>query len=296
MVQVVIAKGDYSRLDSIFSRIFDFLGTDLVREAKQIAIKINLCEYRAPESGATTHPAFLDGFLGWIIPKCQHPNICVVESDATTSRPDLVSKWLGLDQIMEKHGVKWVNLSKDTWSRKRISGLKFRSMKIPDTILQSDLVISMAKMKTHSLTTISCSLKNQFGCIPYSKKIRFHDFLDKAIVDACSAMLPQLAIVDGIIGMGGPRGPVDGVPIQARYVVAGRDPVAVDSACATMMGLNPRRIAHLKLAESQGLGSMRFDAVGDGMPTELPDFAINETYRRILKLAATSRRHSIGLR
>ncbi len=293
MSRVVIVKGDYSELEAVFSRIFSYLGADSLRNAKQIAIKINLCDFRQPESGAITHPAFLDAFLGWITSQLNHSVIFVVESDATSARPDLAVRWLGIDQIIKKHGAKWVNLSKDTWSRKQIRGLTFHSMKVPDTIAQSDLLISMAKMKTHSLTKISCSLKNQYGCIMYPKKIVFHDALDEAIVDSCTAMPPQIAIVDGITAMGGPKGPVDGVPIDAGLVVAGMDPVAVDAACARIMGLNPHRIGHLKKAEAAGLGRMEFEVVGDGIPTELPDFETNELYRRVIQFTSMFRRRSL---
>lgn len=290
--KVIVVKSDYSLLDQVFNKMLNHVGRDLLSDARRIAIKINLCEYKPPETGATTHPRFLDAFLRWIRANFRPSSIYVVESDATISRPDLISRWLGLDQIIDRYQAKWVNLSKDAYSRKKIRGLKFQSVKIPDTIARSDLLISMAKMKTHALTTISCSLKNQFGCIMSPQKIRFHDFLDEAIVDACIAMPPNLSMVDGIIGMGGPKGPIDGVPIHAGLVVSGTDPVAVDAVCATIMQLNPNRIGHIRKAETAGVGSMNFEVVGDGIPTELPNFETNEAYRRIMKLAETFRRHS----
>jgi len=294
MSQVIAVRADYSELDSVFSKIFEHIGLDLLNEARRIVIKINLCDYKPPETGATTHPRFLEGFLRWMRSQGVHSDVCVVESDATRARPDLICRWLGIDQIIHRYGARWVNLSRDAWSRKRINGLRFHSLKVPDTIAQSDVLISMAKMKTATLTTITCSLKNQFGCIMFPNKIRFHDLLDQAIVDACMAMKPDIAIVDGIIGMGGPKGPVDGVPIHAGVVLAGRDPVAVDAACARFMGLNPRRIRHLRMAELSGLGSMSFEVVGDRVSTDMPSFEANEMYRKIIKFAITLQNRSIS--
>lgn len=294
MSQVVNVRAEYAQLNPAFSKIFEHIGLNLLDEARRIVIKINLCDYKPPETGATTHPRFLEGFLQWMDSKSIHSDVCVVESDASQARPDLISRWLGIDQIIQRYGARWVNLSKDTWSRKRIRGLRFHSLKVPDTIAQSDVLISMAKMKTHSLTTISCSLKNQFGCIMFPRKVKFHRFLDEAVVDACTAMKPDIAIVDGIIGMGGPKGPIDGVPIHAGLVLAGTDPVAVDSACAKFMGLNPRRIRHLRMAEFSGLGSMSFELVGDGVATDIPSFEANEIYRRMLKFATTLQSRSIA--
>jgi uncharacterized protein (DUF362 family) len=292
--RVAVISAEYSSLGDVFPRMFDLVGKHVLDNAAQIAVKINLCDYKTPETGATTHPLFLAAFLDWI--KSEHPGlkVFVVESDASQARPDLISHWLGIDEIINTRGAAWVNLSRDSCTKKLVQGLRFKTVKVPHTILTSDVLISMAKMKTHSLTTISCSVKNQFGCIAYPKKVMFHPFLDEAIVDACAAMRPQFAIVDGIIGMGGPKGPVDGVPIHAGLVVAGMDPVAVDSACAKIMGLNARGIGHLRKAEAAGLGSMEFDVCGDGIPASLPDFETNESYRRVLHLAHTLQRKSIS--
>ncbi|MGA8905201.1 MAG: DUF362 domain-containing protein [Candidatus Bathyarchaeia archaeon] len=294
MSKVVVIGASYETLREDFLRIFELLGTAVITNADKIAIKINLCDYRPPETGATTHPVFLDAFLGYVKSGNPSAKISVVESDASRARPDLIRNWLGITQILDKHGVEWVNLSKGKWVRKKVKGLKFRSIKVPETVLTADTLVSMAKLKTHSLTTISCSLKNIFGCILTPNKIKFHDFLDQAIVDACTLMRPQLSIVDGIIGLGGPKGPVDGIPIHAGLVLAGLDPVAVDAACATTMGLNPHRIGHLRAAERAGLGSLKFTSVPEGTPLPRLDFEINEPYRRILKIASTLARRSIS--
>ncbi len=44
-----------------------------------------------------------------------------------------------------------------------------------------------------------------------SKK-KFHTNLDDVIVDSNLAMKPDFCIVDGIVAMGGTKGPNDGVP------------------------------------------------------------------------------------
>jgi uncharacterized protein (DUF362 family) len=122
MSEVVVVNADYSCLHIAFSRIFSHIGTDLLSHARQVAIKINLCDYKPPETGATTHPKFLDAFLEWLGLLRGDLNVYVVESDATQARPDLISRWLGFDEVMRKHGAKWANLSKDTSSRRNIRG------------------------------------------------------------------------------------------------------------------------------------------------------------------------------
>jgi uncharacterized protein (DUF362 family) len=178
-------------------------------------IKINLCDFRLPETGAVTHPIFLDATLNYLRSNFKDLNIFVVESDASSARPDLLIKWLGFEDTLKKNSAKYVNLSKIESFKKPIHGRHFKEMNVPAVIADADYFISMAKLKTAMLTKITCCLKNQFGCIPYSRKIKFHNKLDDIIVDSNLSMKPNFCIVDGIIAMGGTKGPNDGVP---KYV------------------------------------------------------------------------------
>jgi uncharacterized protein (DUF362 family) len=62
-------------------------------------------------------------------------------------------------------------------------------------------------------------------------------------------------VVDGIIGMQG-NGPLSGDEYPVGVVVAGFDPVGVDSATATIMGLDWRRIPLLRRSFDRGLRSV----------------------------------------
>lgn len=52
---------------------------------------------------------------------------------------------------------------------------------------------------------------------------------------------PYLSIVDGILGGEG-RGPMNPDPVESRLILAGSDPLCVDSACAWFMGFDPGRM------------------------------------------------------
>ncbi|MBC7130639.1 DUF362 domain-containing protein, partial [Candidatus Bathyarchaeota archaeon] len=158
----------------------------------------------------------------------------------------------------------------------------FKEIDMPETIARSNCLISLAKLKTSSVTKISCALKNQFGCIPYKKKIRFHRFLDEAIVDANLAMRPHLSIVDGIIAHAGAKGPAFGRPVPTHIMIAGDDPVAVDSCCAKIFGFNPYFIGHVRKAAKAKIGSMHgYEVILKGfqrMPKVNPEFNMLENF------------------
>lgn len=74
------------------------------------------------------------------------------------------------------------------------------------------------------------------------------------------AVGPRLAVVDGFNAMDG-EGPRFGRSRNLGWVVAGNDPVAVDSVVARLMGLDIEQIGYLALAQQAGLGTSRLDEI-----------------------------------
>jgi uncharacterized protein (DUF362 family) len=224
-----------------------------------------MCDARTPETGAITHPTFLDALLRYLRENYEDLVIYVVESDATVVIADKFIHWLGYMPILERWGAKWHNLSRDDVVNVPVSGYYMKEIAIP-AILTRSCLVSFSKLKTNTLSTITASLKNQFGCMPMVQKSVFHDHLAEVIADVNRVIVPSFSIVDGIIAMGGSRGPAFGVPIRAEVILTSRDPVAVDSASAALMGIRPSRVKHIRLAAKAGIGSMDYQLVGDEVP------------------------------
>jgi uncharacterized protein (DUF362 family) len=64
---------------------------------------------------------------------------------------------------------------------------------------------------------------------------------------------PDLAIVDGIVGMEG-DGPLNGTPKPMGVLIMGSDVVAVDATCCRLMKLDPEKVAYLVMAHRKKLG------------------------------------------
>lgn len=87
----------------------------------------------------------------------------------------------------------------------------------------------------------------------------------KAIAELNTVTRPTLTVVDGIICMEG-LGPVDGDPVRMDLVIAGEDPLAIDSICARIMGFNPEDLEVLRYAYELGIGALKpheIDVVGE---------------------------------
>ena len=122
--------------------------------------------------------------------------------------------------------------------------------------LQADLIVSLAKMKTHHWAGATLSMKNFFGLVPGSiygwPKNQLHQIGIDRSIDELHRILPKsFAIVDGIVGMEG-NGPIQGVPKQAGVLIMGSDLVSVDATCCRIMGIDPSRIEYLRLTAERG--------------------------------------------
>jgi uncharacterized protein (DUF362 family) len=268
---VGIVRSGYADVSANLSRAIHLCSGLRIKDHGSVVVKINLCDFRTPETGAITHPIFLEAVLEYLRRNFRDLKIYVVESDATVARPDLFIKWFGFLPILQRWEAIWCNLSKEETATRSIDGLHFKKLDVP-RIFEDSYFITLPKMKTCSVTKISCALKNQFGCIPMRRKIVFHPSVDDVIVDANLAMRPDFCIVDGIVGMGGSQGPAFGVPIPAHTIVTGCDPVAVDTVCAKIIGFKPSSIGHIQKAAKHKVGSPNCRVLGNQVADVRTDF------------------------
>jgi uncharacterized protein (DUF362 family) len=75
-------------------------------------------------------------------------------------------------------------------------------------------------------------------------------------VDIALTRTPDLAIVDGIVGMEG-DGPLNGTAKPLGGLIMGTDLVAVDATCCRLMQLDPEKIAYLVYGYQKKLGLLR---------------------------------------
>jgi hypothetical protein len=112
------------------------------------------------------------------------------------------------------------------------------------------------------LTAVTVGIKNLFGCIRYEDRKKFHREIDLASVlaDLLKALPPGLTVVDAVQAMEG-FGPHAGTAVNMALVIAGTDAVAVDTVGTYLMGVQPRSLAVLQIAEKLGLGSIDMESI-----------------------------------
>jgi uncharacterized protein (DUF362 family) len=159
---------------------------------------------------------------------------------------------------------------------------------LPKTILSADLVVSLAKMKTHHWAGATLSMKNFFGIVPGSiygwpKNLLHHQGIETSIVELNRIVRNTFAIVDGVVAMEG-NGPIQGTPVAMGALVMGRDLPAVDATCARLMRLAPEKIGYLREAAELRLGSIEEGAIeqrGEKIASLARPFAVVSQFSRL---------------
>lgn len=149
----------------------------------------------------------------------------------------------------------------DCYSIRPEKSLTQKNIMMPKMYMDADVVIGIAKLKTHSEydAGVTLSLKNSVGVPPTrfygdTYKEQFHYWgLREVIVDINKIRKPDFVIIDGIIGGEG-DGPLRVRPVHSNIVLAGDDPVAVDMVALDFMGFTLDEVRHVKLAAEEGLG------------------------------------------
>jgi uncharacterized protein (DUF362 family) len=235
--------------DLIF-RGFQELGIRVA--GRRVLLKPNMVEYEAG-TAINTHPHLIAGAAI----ACRRAGAsAVVVGEGPGHRRDieyLLSSTGLIDQLREER-IRFVDLNHDDVSvvplQSWFTGLG--ELALPVTLLESDFVISMPKLKTHHWAGMTCSMKNLFGTVPgavygWPKNPLHMHGISNSILDLTATIRPHLAIVDAVTAMEG-DGPIMGRPRALGFVAIGSDPVAVDATCARVIGLDPAKIEYLKPA------------------------------------------------
>jgi uncharacterized protein (DUF362 family) len=234
--------------------------TAAVPRGADVALKVNLgWDLFIP--GSITSPLFAEALIGAI--RDHVGTIYMVESDQVLEEIERAFHESGMAEVCRRTGVRWVNMTRGaTRPHDAPDNVVLKRIDVPQ-ILKDTVLVTVPVLKTHAKTRISGALKNQWGCIG-TMRHEYHLVLDDALADLNSVLRPALAVMDGTVGLEG-DGPKSGWPRIADVVLCSRDPVAIDSVEADLMGIDPGSVGHLRTCAGRGLGvwdPTGYDVVG----------------------------------
>jgi len=209
------------------------------------------------------------------------------EGPAVGSLDDAVKNF-GYGPLVEEYGLKVVDFNKDRYVEldgldSKLEPMKF---KVSKTLHDCDYLVSAAVPKTHDTVIATLSIKNIVvgSLVTVSEKQKIHQgykAININIARISQWRMPDLAVVDGFIGMEG-EGPVDGTPVPLRVSSASVDPVSLDAVMAKVIGFEPLDIGYLSHLDEWGVGVAKLSGVtvvGEPIDEVTRKFKPHSTYR-----------------
>ncbi len=242
---------------------------------RSVLIKPNLMTGKPWTTGITVHPYLIEILATEL--KDRGLKVTVGEGAGWGSDSLAAFDATGVTDLCRELGIPLVDFKRGRSIRVPVPNASILEDVLVDEIVPGcDFIISLAKMKTHCETIVSLALKNMKGLIAEDReRLRFHLLdVNRCLVDLNKTFKPGFSIVEGIIGLEGIGPLMPGKPKPLGILVGGRDPVAVDSVCAEIMGLRPLDIRHIKYAYKAGLGTAVLDEIevlGEKIESVKPD-------------------------
>lgn len=234
---------------------------------RRILIKPNAGRPAWPGQGVTTHPRVVEAAIDHLREEGAG-EIGIGEGFIFGVEGRAAFLSTGLKEISGRKKVGLYDLDRFDPAEKAIpNGKLLRKIKVSSALKDFDFILSIPVMKTHMHTRVSLSIKNMKGLLWRGEKARLHQLLpdreaaqghkslDVAISEMATILMPDLAIIDGTVGMEG-MGPAYGKPREMGVVLVGNNAVAADAVASRLMGFAPGKIPHLLLSARRGLGEI----------------------------------------
>ena len=144
---------------------------------------------------------------------------------------------------------------------------------LPETALKADFTVALPKLTGSTFVPFAGAIRHHQSLLQGDAQIRDHHRLSTKMVDLLSAAPPNLIIVDAITAAH-KGGELSGQPVELGVLIAGTNPVAVDTICAVAYGLDPTDVRYLQLAAERGYGPVdpaQIQVLGDLTLDELAE-------------------------
>lgn len=272
-MQVAVVKCSEYRREAVEEAVregVEMLGgmSVFLSPGQKVLLKPNLLSIRPPERAVTTHPAVVEAVVKMVQEAGSHPLIADSPGNAvpyTKGGLKRLYRVSGMLEVAERTGAA-LNWDVSSEQVSHPEGALMKRLDIIRPALECDVLISLPKLKTHVLTTLTGATKNLFGLVPGYAKLLYHAKLHSLsnfsamLLDVTSYAKPSLVVMDAIVGMDG-NGPSGGRPRLVGVVLVGRDNVAVDAVAAKVVGIEPLAVSTLKEAVRRGWWSGRMEDI-----------------------------------
>lgn len=258
---VLVAVRDGNRSAMLDAALAELGGIGaFVHAGQTVLIKPNIGWDAPPERGANTHPEL----IAHLTRLCLEAGAASVSVFDNTCDPwELTYAHSGIAPAAREAGARIVNGKDQSLYREvDVPGVKLQRALVHSLVLDSDVFFNVPVLKHHSGSLMTCAMKNLMGVV-WDRRIYHSRDLHQSIADFLTLKKPTFNVVDAYHPMvrNGPRGRSVEDVVEMRTLLASVDPVAVDAAAARLLGHDPAKVAHVRIAAEMKLGTMDLEQV-----------------------------------
>lgn len=266
-VQLAVAQGDPAKgpdpelIKRVTRQAVAALGgmSKFVSKKDVVLVKPNIGWSGRPEQASNTNPYVVEA----VVEMCQEAGAKKVRVlDHTINPARITYEISGIKAAVKRAEGSMEFTDERKFKEKSIpEGEEIKSWPVYEDALDVDVFINLPIAKHHSLTRLSLGMKNIMGVIEDREDL--HRRINQKLADLCTIIKPHLIIMDAyrILTANGPNpGRPKDVEL-AGQVIAGTDPVAVDSYTTILFDLKGEDVGYIKAAHSMGLGEMNLAKV-----------------------------------
>jgi uncharacterized protein (DUF362 family) len=222
-----------------------------VKKGDKVAVKPNPITQSPPEMAANTNPDVVET----VVRMCRQAGAQEVVVLSHDGLRNFERNGIG-DAASRAEARVLAAMTRDLYRPVPVlRGRLLENVEIIGELLDADVFINIPIAKHHSATEVTLSMKNLMG-INWNRGYFHQNGLHQAIADLSTVVKPDLIVMDAnrILLTNGPSGP--GQTRDDKTVIAGTDPVAVDSYSTTLFNRAPRDVRHIQYAYELGVGEI----------------------------------------
>lgn len=237
--KVAVVEFEKSTEKESLKRAVELLGglADLNTSEKPVIVKVGVFSHKAENH---TSVSVVDAITS-LFDNAQ--KVMIAESDNYQGKGlERLQLW---KELFTEHVIP-LDLSDDPEPVKvKLAG---QEVNMPSVLLKPKILVDTHILRSYVNGSI---LKNLFGCILDSKRVKYHKVLPTLLADVYEAIGGvDLAVLDGTLFWLG----VGKAPVLMNTLIVGRDAVAVEAVGASLAGFDPEKMPVIQEFVKRGLG------------------------------------------
>lgn len=271
----VVLQSTSDGLDEAVAGVFAPFGGGraLIKSSGDVYIKVNAIDFKPY---TYTDPEAVGAAIRYFRSEGAS-RVYVIENATQSNFTRLVFKVSGLLDVIKRNGATPVYLDEGRqvpFTMPTLGREVHMSHWVKEKLIDgkdANLYISMPKLKTHSMSTVTLSVKNQMAFLMHADRIPDHNHkLYQKLADIYGLVRPDFALIEGVHAVFHGHYPAEALGPRCTekldLLIGGDDPVATDVVAAKLLGFDLEQVGHLREAAVRGYGEgdmAKIEVIGD---------------------------------